>query len=560
MKRNLLIILLAFTGLSANAQAWQWAKSAGNAQADVSNGVVTDIHGRIYVTGYYTGDTLFIGADSIINTTNHNAFITKYDAAGNVLWSKGSIGNSKAAGTAITTDLNGYIFVTGTFNSATDTAVIFGADTLTNIAGNALSGTNDIFILKYDSSGVLIWARRAGGLGGDLSTGIATDHSGNVYVSGNMSSAYNIGDSLNFGPSTLFYNGVGNMFLLKYTSAGTPVWARTQSGNGAAIANGVATDSVGNIYVTGNYVDSAITFGSTTLPAPALIHFMFLVKFSSAGNVLWANGYGGAKDDNSLCVTADHSCNVYISGYFKASTTFGSISLSNTASNNTTYYMFLTKCDSMGNVLWAKSGALGTYNFGYGVTTDALNNVYLTGTFQNGISFDSANSIPSVKGLYVVKYSSAGTVVWDKGVISSNPSVGYGIAVDETMNVYVTGYNSGSVIFGADTLVFHGLQDILIAKLSNSNVGIEEVNFIKSNIAIYPNPNDGIFYLKTSFSSPEAQLILTDIYGRKIYSTKLANTNSMEAITLPAIGNGMYFWEVVSENKMAGNGKVVIFK
>ena len=561
MKRIIPFIVLVLIGFNGFAQSWQWAKNAGGQQTDASNSIATDIHGRIYITGSYTGDTLVMGQDSVINTTTHNAFITKYDAAGNVLWAKGSIGNSKAVGTAITTDKFGAVYVTGTFNSATDTAVIFGNDTLTNIAGNALSGTSDIFVIKYDSTGTILWARRAGGLGGDFSTGIAADNNGNIFVSGYMGSAYVAGDSLNFASSTLYFNGSGNLFLLKYTNAGTPVWARTQGGNGATMANGVATDSLGNIYVTGTYVDSAVTFGSTTLPYPALVHYMFLVKYTTSGSVIWAKSFGGAKDDNALCVATDHNFNVFISGYYKASTTFGTYTLTNTASGNATYYMFIAKFDSAGTALWAKSGTLGTYNFGYGMTTDPMNNVYVTGIFEGGITFDSVTTIATGKGVYVVKYTPTGTVVWAKSAISANPALGYGIAIDAAMNLYVTGYTTGTVNFGIDTLAFHGVQDIFIAKLSNSNVGIPEIRMNTNGIALFPNPNHGDFTLTyRNLPSTNSMILIYDMEGKLVSLNPLTDKEGMETIHVYNVLNGLYFWEVVSNSKAVGTGKMVILK
>ena len=412
MKRYLLLILLALIGLSLNAQSWQWAENinSGNAQA-VPNSITTDIHGRVYVTGQYIADTIIFGNDSLINITSHNAYIVKYDNEGNVIWARGSQGNCKGYGSAIISDDSGYVYVTGYFNSAIDTAVIFGNDTLSNPYQN---NANDIYVIKYDSLGNIKWTKRAGGTGNDQSTGIAVDKTGNVYVSGFMNgSSYN-NDSLTFGSSSIHFNGHGNMFLLKYSSAGIPVWAMTQGGVGLTEAHSVASDSIGNVYVTGTYINSAIIFGPDTLTAPGTNNYIFLTKFNSSGNVIWSKGMGSTSNngpDNALSVVTDRNGNVFISGSLKGTTTFGTYTLTVTGGST---FMFIAKYDSSGTALWAKSGGLGTYNTGYGMITDPSNNVYVTGTYHNGISFDSTTSFPTGFGLFVVKYNSTGTVIWAK--------------------------------------------------------------------------------------------------------------------------------------------------
>jgi len=559
--------MLAFIGLSANAQNWQWAKNTGSGNSNPqANSIATDINGRVYITGAFTKDTLIFGTDSLINVQKYNAFLTKYDGAGNVLWTRGSKGNSKVYGTAVTTDNAGYVYITGYFNSLTDTAVIFGGDTLANMDGNAGDGTSDIYVIKYDSTGTIQWAQRAGGIGNDISTGIATDNAGNVFVSGYMNGAiYTAGDSLNFGSSAIYYNGSGNMFLLKYTTAGVPVWAKSQAGAGTTEANSVATDSIGNVYVTGFYTNTQISFATDTLPNPGANNFIFLTKFNSSGTAIWTTGTGSSShSDEAYSVVTDHSSNVFISGYLKGTTAFGS----NTLTVSSGQYMFIAKYDSSGIALWAKAGGLGTYNTGYGMVTDSGNNVYVTGTYQGGISFDSATSFPSGKGLFVVKYSPSGIVTWAKNAVPTSAApIGYGIARDSSNSLYITGIISSNTAFGNINLTSIGSNDILIAKLSNSNTGIDEIQFSKNDILVYPNPNNGSFIISDiRYSNYDLRII--DIYGRTVYSTDVIGSNGISTISVANLPEGLYFWQVIPASTQSrssvgsdvSEGKIVILK
>ncbi len=559
MNKNILILLLALVGMSSQAQSWQWAQSFGGTQTDAGNSITTDLHGNVYVTGTYNATSIAFGNDTLTNATNKNFFVTKFNGNGNVLWTRGSTGNSKASGTSITTDLSGNVYVAGTFNSFIDTAIIFGNDTLANFGGT--NGSTDIFIVKYDSSGTLLMAKKVGGKGSDVCTGIVLDNSGNIYVSGYFASGYTTTDSLVFGSTSLHANGVGNMFLLKFNSSINPVYAKTQTGNGQTQANSVATDSIGNVYVTGYYIDSAISFGSTTLPTPGNTSYVFLVKYNSAGTVMWAKGTGSSKNDNSYAVATNRLGQVFITGNFAATTVFGSYSLTNTATNSS--YMFLACYDSLGNVLWAKSGSLGTYNFGYGLATDKTNNVYVTGLFEGGITFDSVTSISSGKGVFITKYNTNGNVFWAANAASSNPPIGYGIAVDSALNIYVTGITNGAVNFGNTSLPFYGVTDIFVAKLSNSLAGMNEVTKGEMKIIAYPNPSKGAFTLFTQnnvngFRNHEIRLV--DIFGRVVFSLKENNSTTEENINVSNLDNGIYFLEVVSNKEILGRGKIEILK
>jgi hypothetical protein len=146
-------------------------------------------------------------------------FIVKYGADGNAVWAKNAGGRSNGWGIATTHDSEGSenVFVTGAFNSS---SITFGTTTLTN------SGSSDIFIVKYDASSNVLWAKSAGGTGGDIAWSIAADGSGNVYVTGTFNSP-----SITFGTITLSNtNNCGDMFIAKYDPNGNVLWAKCVQG------------------------------------------------------------------------------------------------------------------------------------------------------------------------------------------------------------------------------------------------------------------------------------------------------------------------------------------
>ncbi len=132
-------------------------------------------------------------------------------------------------------------------------------------------------------------------------------------------------------------------------------WAANAGNSTEGNGNSVAVDSKGNVYVTGSYTTSSITFGTFTLiNANPDLNAVFIAKYNASGTAMWANSAGGGDDCYGLSVGVDDADNVYVSGYFRCATiTFGSYTLNNTGA--TSGNSFLVKYDSSGNVLWAKN-------------------------------------------------------------------------------------------------------------------------------------------------------------------------------------------------------------
>jgi hypothetical protein len=230
----------------------QWTRQLGTNAFDFSNGVATDGLGHIYIAGGTNGS--LAGA----NAGDTDAFLSKYDAAGNLQWTR-QIGTSAFdSNRSVAADLLGNVFVTG--STAGD-------------LGGTGAGSYDGYISKYDSSGALQWIRQFGSSHFDESVSVTTDGLGGAIISG-----YTAGSL--FGPhigSTNFYDA----FVSKYDSAGSLVWARQLGTRDFDLGNGVSADGLGNVYLTGstagviappssgNYDAFLIKFGP--IPEPATI-------------------------------------------------------------------------------------------------------------------------------------------------------------------------------------------------------------------------------------------------------------------------------------------------
>lgn len=231
----------------------QWVKnSAGGSEG---HGVTVDATGKIYATGVYRMDANF-GGIPLTNNGDQDIVVLRYDANGNVIWAKGIGGTTRDIGKRITTDASGNVFVAGNFLSG---SLTFGSTVLTNA-----SAADDIFVVKYDVNGTVVWANNEGGGGNDLAFGIAVDKDDDVYVGGFFTSTFIL-----FNTVTINNSNPANSdgFLIKYDNNGIEKWAKgfaTQIVGNLDRGSNIATNLLGDLFLTTSYEATSITLGGTT--------------------------------------------------------------------------------------------------------------------------------------------------------------------------------------------------------------------------------------------------------------------------------------------------------
>ena len=282
----------------AQSPCWQWAKSAGGNSDDFTCSSAVDAAGNVYVCGYYYSSTITFGTTTLTNANSGGStadmFLSKYDTHGNLLWAKNAGGTGEEVAISVAVDAIGSIYIAGYFNSPN---ITFGSITLNN--GDNTGSTADIFYVKYDSNGNVIWAKSAGGTDDDdIASSVVVDNSGSVYVSGYIAST-----SITFGSITLTNTGNRDLFLAKFDTNGNVEWANSPDANNC-MSNTTTVDDSGNVYVAGEFINS-LTMGFTTLTSVNSGNYdLFLAKYNPSGSVAWAKSASNNSNNdaiNSVC-------------------------------------------------------------------------------------------------------------------------------------------------------------------------------------------------------------------------------------------------------------------
>jgi hypothetical protein len=307
-----------------------WGKQGGGSLAEFGYTLAVDRVGQnVYLAGTFASSNASFDGHTLTNlSTVSNAgdiFIAKYDSAGNVLWTRRAGGNDYDIPFGAAADGSGNLVVAGYYFS---TNLSFDNLVLTNASSGVRHG--DAFIAKYDPSGNVLWAKRAGGNDEDRVEDLTADSSGNAYVVGYFSSS-----NATFGSIILTNTtpGYARVFTAKYDGAGTVLWARQLDATNGGTTHRIALDSFGDIYLAGTFSGIA-TFGTNRLTSAGPLN-IYIAKCDPNGLSVWGKRAGGSSIDYGSGVGVDNSGNLYVAGNFSSvDASWDNISLPNSGRND----------------------------------------------------------------------------------------------------------------------------------------------------------------------------------------------------------------------------------
>lgn len=554
-----IVLLFSFIILShfliAQSPAWQWAVKGGGVNSEYAYGVATDQNGNIYITGSFRSASVTFGSFTLTNNSSsltEDIYLVKYNSLGNVIWARREGDSGNDVGQDIVCDVNGNIYISGFFRSPT---ITFGTTTLTN------QGLTDMFIVKFDPAGNVIWARSAGGSGYEEGRSIDVNAAGDPYVAGIFSSV-----SVNFGNSTLNNSNTGtnDLYIVRYDASGNDLWAANASATGTESAEEIAVDGTGNAYITGYYNGSSCDFGNGPLANVNSTPDAYVAKFDPNGNIVWADAISGSGDQYGRGISLDASGNVYATGTFTgASLSIGSFTLTNNGSSD----IYTVSYSSSGTVTWAVGAGGATSDYVTSIHADNSGNTYLIGNYSsNPFVFGSSTLIPSNSNddpIFLLKYTSGGSPSWGMSLGSTtSQDNGANVTSDQNNNIYITGsFSSSSIAFGTNTLLLTSnslasTYDVFLAQLGSSNPkGINQVT-ISEQIHFYQDPLTGELILKldAELLKYNPALSIYNSIGQEVYSSEVGlETNHYY---LSELSCGVYFYRLDFGQKIM-TGKIL---
>ena len=227
--------------------------------------------------------------------------------------------------------------------------------------------------------------------------------------------------------------------------AQTAQWVK-QMGTGG-ISNGVSSDAAGNVYATG-IVSNPGLFEDVVIPCE--VSDVFLTKYDVNGTLLWATIGGGELLDQANDIVTDASGTSYVAGAIQTNSLHPIAQFDNiTLTGHGDYDWLLVKYDASGNVVWAKNGGSTAGDIAYGVGLDSTGNVYVTGHFSGTMTVDGVTVTSSgLLDIFIAKYNPGGVLLWLKKAGGTGSDIPHGLAVDSSNNVAIVGEFQNTATFG----------------------------------------------------------------------------------------------------------------
>jgi hypothetical protein len=523
MRKNLfsLAVLFHFIFLNSFAQVIKFQEAVGDTGSDYGSSIMQMANGQYIMTAttlsFGPAEVYLVRADAsgsnifakhFGGTSNDGSTCVRQTADGGFI----TVGNSSSFGAGmgdvyiVKTDVN---FILTWSKTIGGTAFDYGrsirqlSDGSYIIAGVTESfgaGSSDVYLVKIDGNGNLLWTQTYGGTGADDSYSVEQTTDGGFIIAGY---------TVSFGA------GAKDVYLIKTDASGIAQWTKTYGGTGDDEAHCVVQCSDGGYAITG----STYSFGAGNSD-------VYLIRTDGSGNVLWSETFGGTNVDAATYLQQTPDDGFIITGYT------GSFGAGN-------WDAYLLKTNDLGVLTWSRV-------FG-GTNVDLANCLDQTsdgGYAVVGITFSFS---PIHADIYFIKTDSNGTC----GCNEMSPPTVTTPAVSSTSSPTPAASSGGTVSTPATTWWYGG--SII---MQCPAVGIDELQ-AQTQLTIYPNPSAGTFSISANKIPAHGDLNIFNIAGEKIYSTEISfplHGDLQIQLNAPA---GIYFITINSEEHL-WRGKILI--
>ena len=535
--------------LKAQLPSFKWAAKIGTYPYFLKLQSAVDRSGNIYTMGVFRDSVDFNPGPSSYKLRpvgGDDVFVSKLNADGAFIWVRQIGGNGQDVVFDMAIDPSDNVLLTGHFEGTVD------FDPGPDVFNLVCPGYLDAFVLKLDSSGRFIWARKFDGMFSEQGKCIAADDSGNVFTCGNFSG--NTDFDPGAGTYSLTAKAATDMYVSKLSASGDFIWARSIGAIDQFGIKAIAVDVKGNPYIAGQF-QNTVDFdpGSAAFQLSSFGNSdVFLLKLNAKGQFEWVDRIGGKAIDevNDLCIGA--SGHLYMTGFYSDSADLDPASLSKKLYSVNGPDVFILKLDSAGQYVWARSLGGNSADQSFAIYADQAGNVFSTGYFRGTADFDPGIKVFTLKtkdgstmeeNVFISKLNSNGNFVWALNFGASYDERGYDIKVKEDGRIICTGSFMSTVDFDCDT----GKYFLSQSDLQNRGLFVLNMQQPKTvsvqpphayRFKVYPNPAASTLRLEW----PEADAIC----GIRIFSAdgsllaSFQNVKSASEIDISRLSPGLY--------------------
>ncbi len=383
------------------------------------------------------------------------------------------------------------------------------------------SGSIDYWIIKLNSSGSISWQKSYGGSKQSVANCIKQTSDLGYIIAG--STYANDGDVTNHKDSSDYW-------IVKTNSVGTIQWEKTFGGNGKEEATYIEQTSDDGYIITGfthsNDLDVTNNHGK---------YDYWVIKINSSGILEWQKTFGGTDDDKSYYVKQTTTGEFIVAGY--TSSTNGNVTVNNGKSD-----YWIVKLDVSGNLIWQKSFGGNNDDYANSIEETSDKNYIISGT-SSSINGNITMSHGG-KDCWIVKINVNGGIIWQKSIGGTNDEHAFKITQTTDENYILIGDTQST---NSDISENKGMMDFLVVKLTSEYAGIETVE-IDNSFNISPNPANNV--LKLSSDLPISKFQILDLNGRILNEILDEDYSNSFVIDLTNFIVGSYFIELVSDKKV----------
>ncbi len=407
-------------------------------QDEVAWDVGVDGDDNIYLTGYYRDPIDFGGGDLPTTTARRDVFVAKLSPEGDYAWSQGLYGDNHYTPRGLAVGPSGSVAVLASFS---------GTITIGSVTHDSHGGTDGL-VAMFGSDGALLWSARYGESDNQNPVGATIDEAGNLYVTGYFAGEIDFGG----GPLSAT-TGSNDLFVAKLAADGQHLWSKSFSGLEDQIAQAVAVDSAGAIYLVG-YFAGEVDFGQGMHAAAGDEQDIFVLKLDADGETLWSRTYGDESEQRAVAVAVDGQGDLIVCGRLEGSIDFGAGALAATGGGAA----FVVKLDGDGQLKWSQQLGDSANQGATDVAIDSRDRILVTGFYEGSVQL--GHTVLPESGVYepsifVSKLEPDGSYVWSRGIKVHGDQSAYGVsrawrslAIRSDDQAVLAGYVRGTIDLG----------------------------------------------------------------------------------------------------------------